>query len=297
MIRVTDFLEHLKKVKPSAAELYYYQFRNYARWLDMQLESLTIDDLSFENVSYYLQTLNSPYTYNAFLAACRSFAKYVRFSWRPRTLDEQFIKYDFYDAIYSIPYKSIPESVKSAITVDQLATLLEATKSKPLLYSATVVHFYTGARPVELARPFRFGTIDLNAKKLPKCVVDLRQSVMTIETAKREDAVRLIPIDGIERHVKVWFRNIDVVTRFCRPRMWYSVQIQPYAEELGFKVTAKTARRTFDTEMTMRGVEEWEIKYWMGHKGSITDEYRDFTKLVSKLRDDIVERHYIFEVV
>lgn len=301
-LKVTTFLDRLKVTRPRAAERYYYAFKSFANWLGKPLESLTVDDfMQLSVVEEYLDGIENPYTANTFVSACRSFARFVKFNYRPRSIEDRLYKEDFYEAMHTLSFEELPEYTKSeAITVDELRALLEVLEDEPLLYSATVLHFYTGARPSELARPYEVGKIDLDRPK-PEPIVDFRKRIMSIPTAKSRKGrrMRIIPIDGIQDHVRVWIENVDEIANYAGGKgyEWYTKNIKAPARKAGVRVTAKTARKTFETEMTRRGIEEWERRYWLGHKWMVPDRYRDYTKLIDKLREDVVSRHYIFDVI
>jgi hypothetical protein len=147
---------------------------------------------------------------------------------------------------------------------------------------------------VELARSYEKGSIKFD--RYEECVVDFRKKLIAIPCAKRKGVSRILPFDGIEEHVREWMKHNDA-EKYYRPRSWFTDKVRYLGRKLGMNVTAKTARKTFETEMTKRGVEEWELRYWLGHKGEISDVYRDFSVLMDKLREDVVGKHYIFEVL
>jgi hypothetical protein len=86
-VRFLDFLQSLSD-RPKARELYYHLAKRYARWLGADLESLSKEHFSDFNVRRYLSTIENPYTANAFLSMCRSFARYIRFSVPYTTVEE-----------------------------------------------------------------------------------------------------------------------------------------------------------------------------------------------------------------
>jgi hypothetical protein len=288
------FLAHLKD-RPKARELYTYFGKKYASWLKTDIRSLNRYHFSENYVRSFLSTLENAYTANAFLSMCRSFTRFIRFSVRHNTIEDLLEADRLYSSIKTIRFREIPFYIKaSAITLDKLKELIENADYE--LASAIIVHFYFGARPIELAKPYRVGSITFDRPQ--ECVVDFKKNLIAIPNAKRKGVSRILPFDGIEEYVKEWVWILsEEVQRYYRPRQWFSDKIRYLSDKLGFRVTAKTARKTFETEMTKRGVAEWELRYWLGHKTQISDVYRDFTLLMDKLREDIVSKHYIVEIL
>jgi len=292
-MKFVDFIESLND-RPMAKILYSYLGKKYADWIGVEFSELGKEHFDDTYVRTYLDTIRNPYTANAFISMCRSFAKYVRFSTPLRGVEEIIEADRFYSSMKLIRFREIPFYVKSsAITIDKLKELI--IRAKPPLDSAIIVHFFFGARSTELARKYVKGSI--NFDKYEACVVDFRKKLIAIPCAKRRGVSRVLPFDGIEEHVKNWINLTEEVVKYYRPRAWFTERMKYLSRAVNLYVTAKTARKTFETEMTKRGVEEWELRYWLGHKAEISDIYRDFSLLIDKLREDIVERHYIFEIL
>jgi len=309
MITVGEFLNSLS---PRSRRTYLFAFKKVAERVGKNVEDLTVDDITLGIAREILKEIKNPYSANVFVSALRSYAKFVKVNYRPKDLNERLARDDFYDEMQQLQFLPTPEfSSGDSLTVDELRRLLDCIDDRKV-YVATIMYFYTGARAVEIAREYEAKKINLKEPPVqPVAVVDVSKSVMVIPTAKRVLHYRVIPIDPIVDYAWEWANVSKEVARYAggRSEVWYTTRIQRYAEKAGLKVTAKTARRTFDTIMSARMVEiispnardedvgEWIIKYWMGHKGTISDKYRDYAKLIDLLRRTIVKHHYIHEVL
>jgi len=309
MITVGEFLDSLG---PKSRRAYYYAFKKIADRIGKKVENLTVDDVTLSVAREVLKEIKNPHSANVFVSALRSYAKFVKVNYRPKDLNERLARDDFYDEMHQLQFVPTPEfSAGGSLTVEELRSLLGVIKDRKL-YVATVMYFYTGARAIEIAREYELDRIDFrNLPVQPMAIIDVRKKLMMIPTAKRLLHYRIIPIDPIVDYAYDWARVSHEAARYAggRSEVWYTTKIHKYADKVGLRITAKTARRTFDTIMSARMVEiiapnvrdedvgEWIIKYWMGHKGTISDKYRDYAKLMDLLRRTIVKYHYIHEVL
>jgi len=295
-----SFIEHLERTgKEPASKTYYYVLNAYARWLGKALDQLTPDDFSPAEVQTYMAQLEKPRTANTFLSACRSYAKYRWLNSKPDNIMDYLTEDRFYKGMYSIPYREIPELVRvKALDIDTLASLLsiieEDVGGDSLLYAGVMVHFYLGARPVELACPYDFGAIDFRNPQLVYRV-DMRKKVISIITAKaRGTKQRVVPFpDSMDEYVRRWFKS--KVGTYCRPREWMTKRLKKYSRRLGVDVTAKTARQTVETHFKRERLEQWVTNYWLGHTTTIPDIYSDFSLLIRDMREwmEQEEKHYM----
>ncbi len=294
-VSVSAFLEYLRRSgKINASETYRFVLNSYAKWLGKEkAEDLTVDDFMPAKVEEYMQKL-SPRSANVFISACRSYVKFRRFNFVPNDIMEFLKEEQFYRAVYSIRFAETPMVDARAIEIDSLKVLLKAIDD-PMLRSGVILHAYTGARPIELARPYEFTTIDLNNVGY-KYAVDLENRIMEIITAKskRRKLRRLIPFPkSMKKYVKYWFENIDIVTNFERPREWLTKKLIKYRKLVGFNLSAKTFRRTVETYFRQAGFEQWFINYWLGHTHKIPDIYSDWIKLIEFAKEKIEKGHYL----
>jgi len=306
-----DFLDYLYENKPGAYKLYSQALRGYVRWLrskfrrEREVDELTLEDLKPMYVESFLSRYKNSYTFNAYLSAFRSLARFAQKELIPTTVEEFMYLHRFVAGIDMIKDREVPKYFsREALSEEELEELLVAVAEDEMLFSATVVHFYFGARPIELAQRYVEVKLELNrvgelVKRHGRAMVDFESCIVCMPVAKTRTRVKVLPFRPIADHFELWLSNIDEVLKYARGRAneWYTKHIKPYSERLGFPVTAKTGRKTFETMMRMRGVEQWKIDYWLGHSTSIPDIYTDYNLLLPEIEKSIVGNHYLLEVL
>ena len=66
---------------------------------------------------------------------------------------------------------------------------------------------------------------------------------------------------------------------------------------MGIEITAKTARKTFETQMRNLGIEQWKINFLLGHAVDIPSIYTDWTQILFELRKIIETKHYMRSIL
>ena len=277
-------------------------------YLDL-IDYRTIDLNDIEGfIGELIKQRKSPYTINMFISSLWSYSSWLV---GRNPLDGRVLRFR---EVVREKFKFIDTpggSTVGALDEHQLRRLLELIDD-PLVYSATIVHFYTGARPIELAREFVFDRIDDVSYWLSDYysgpILDLKNRLIGIVTAKgtrtRKMANRVLPIHkAILKEFKYYFENVDVVLRYCRPEEWYTKHIKKkkYRDEIfgnsRLRLTAYSARKTFKTYMERIGIDDYMIRYWMGHKAEVPDRYRDKSILLRDLEDQVVKKHIIMKIL
>jgi len=301
--------------RTSAACNYYYRLKKFAEFLGKNLQDLNASDFKPTTVEIFKSKLNSRQTVNCFLSAARGFLAFLRDE--AIDDDEKYVKYSrMYDRLKKIKLeRRVLVLYKKALTRGEAVELLTVAKEDEHLFNAVVVHLWLGARPVELARPFKEKTINLNIRKPKEAekepVIDYENGLINIITAKTKNP-RIIPIhNDILPYFESFFENHDIVLNYFRPREWLTRNLK----KLNVQVTAKTFRYTFETLMSeklaskvlegwsapLRVKDEdptgWIVKYWIGHLTDISNVYRDYTELMSFLREEIVPIHYLLDIL
>lgn len=298
---VPSFLKFLENHHKPAYDLYSASFKSYVKWLEHEkglyksTSDLTLEDLKPSWIDEFIKSIRNPYTANSYLYAFKSLFKFVQKEYVPRNFEEFAYLSQYMKGIDSVKDREVPKYYsKESLTVDELSRLLEACEDDEDLFSATVVHFYFGARPVELA--YDFAELDINlsniydlVKEHGRRMVDFEKSMVCLPTAKSETRIRIIPIDPIKDHFRRWLKLVrSEIENYCRPRYWFTNHIKSVGKNIGIKVTAKTARKTFETHMSMQNVKQWQIDYWLGHSTTIPDKYRDFNTLLPFIKETMV---------
>lgn len=169
---------------------------------------------------------------------------------------------------------------KKTATAAEVHTLLyKMAKDRldPVVYSGVVLHFYFGARAVELGHNLAYAKIDWDDRS------------MLIQTAKTKAWRYLAWHEAITPFLMTWYDEIPVP----RPDTWLTARIKNYSVG-GLRVTSKFGRRTFETEERLLGVSRDLIDAILGHTNSrIGDIYMDWTALQSDIRDVMENQHYM----
>ena len=307
---VKPFLKHMEKSKPKAHALYSFAFQSYVHWLrkeygiEKEVDDLTLEDMKPAWIESYVNELSNPHTANSYLSAFKSLFKFVQKEFIPKSMEEFIYLTQYSKGLDAIKMREVPKYFsKEALTEVEVAKLLDAALEDEFMYSAIIVHFYFGARPVELAQRFKEVEIDLNhvgdyVKAYGRAMIDFERKIICLPIAKSKTRVKLIPFDFIEKHMEVWYNNLDVVLKYYRPNAWFTEHVEPYARKAEIsKVTAKTARKTFETMWRMVENRQWVIDYLLGHRTSVPDIYSDYNVLMPEIKKTIEEKHYLLKLL
>jgi len=274
------FIKHLNSTGRKIAEQYHYLLKDFEIWLASRGRNL--DDFTPADVEEYMGNLNRG-TANVFLAAIRRYARF-RVSMAD---DSSFIQEDRrYHALEEIKYRKILYRIeKKSLTPEEVKKLINLTEDDVVLQAGVVCLFYFGWRPIEATEKFH------NAK------IRWDKRYMILQTAKSGNE-RLLPWhESMTPYLKAWHRGLDEILALKNHDEWLTKKLKAYLKPLGFPVTARTARRTFETQMKKAGVEQWKIDFLMGHAVRIPDVYSDWTELLDDLREVMERRHYLLGVI
>jgi len=271
-----------------------------------EVEDLTLEDLNPAQVEIFINSIKNSNTASSYLSAFKSLFSFIKKQYIPKSVEDFIYLTQYEKGIEAIKKREIPKYFsKEALNEEELLNLLEEIKkdNDEYLFSAAVVHFYFGARPSELARPFKIIEIDLDkvgmlVKMHGRALIDLKQKLICLPTAKSKHRIRILPFDFIEEHMIEWIKGIDVVLNYCRPNEWFTKKIKTVASRIGLrKVTARTARKTFETMWRIVESRQWLIDYMLGHATTIPDIYTDYRELMPVIREAIKEKHYLLKVL
>jgi site-specific recombinase XerD len=280
MVQTLAFINHLNSSGRKIAEQYYYLLREFEKWLGDR--GTNLDTFAANDVEGFMSQLNKG-TANVFLAAIRKYAKF-----RVGMADNSSFVFEDrrYHALEEIKYRRIPQKIeKKSLTPEEVAKLIELTEDDPVLQSGVICLFYFGWRPIEAT------------EKLNRAKIKWEKRYMIIKTAKSQNE-RLLPWHSlITTHLKTWHKSLDEILLLRNYDEWLTKKLKNYQKPLGFPVTAKTARRTFETQMKKRGIEQWKIDFLMGHAVRVPDVYADWTELLDELREVMERKHYLLGVL
>lgn len=282
---VEGFIEYYNALGKKISKPYYYLLKGFEDWLKERgkdLDNFTPNDAE---MYYYIVAKRSPRSANLFLSAIRKYAE-----WRVRsaTTDDEFIREERrLWGLRGIRMKKVPVEIKKeALSDEELKRLLYATVPNVRLFVATVVHFYFGWRPYE-------GAVDIRNAR-----VNWSENYMIIRTAKVGNERILVWADEISPFIKTWYNfAVTKLSGMKYPQEWYTKAIKPVGNRLGLRITARTARKTFETHMRKNGVEQWAINFLLGHTTTIPDVYTDWGELIDYLRGIMTEKHYLLPIL
>jgi len=279
---VKPFIQYLKSQRDTdTVKTYYQMLKGFAKYLNEKGKKL--DDFTPIDVEMYMSTLK-PRTANVFLSAIRRYARFKA----SMAIDQDSFIYEQrrMNSLYNIKPKKIKKVIKKeALSTSEVGKLLDLVRHDKPLYIATVFHFYFGMRPVEAVTHFVKGKIDWNNK------------YMIIVTAKAGHE-RILPwAEVLDPYIRGWYTLAKNIARYRRPQEWYTKHIRLYSKQMNVRLTAKTARKTFETQMRKRGVEQWKINFLMGHTVDIPSIYTDWTEVLEELREVMEEEHYLLDLL
>lgn len=282
---VEGFINYYNTLGKKIAKPYYYLLKGFEAWLAEQGKTLDNFTPNDAEMYYHIVAKDSPRSANLFLSAIRKYAE-----WRVRgaTTDEEFVKEERrLWGLKGIRMQKVPREIKKeALNEEELKKLLITTIPNPPLFVATVVHFYFGWRPYE-------GAVDITRARM-----DWENNYMVIRTAKVGNERILVWADEIAPFVAYWYNFARTkLVNIKRPEEWYTKAIKPVGKRLGLQVTARTARKTFETQMRKRGVEQWAINFILGHTTTIPDVYTDWGELREYLRNIMEDKHYLLPIL
>jgi integrase len=279
---LTDYITFLtQRGKLPAAELYLSLLSGFENWLEIHYNR-TIDSFTQNNVVLYIEIYENANTANAFLAALKGYCNY-----RVGELnqgDPRFnIEMQRLTQVKNIPRRRLRRKIEKValepIEVNRLLKRLRYDRVDDVMYAGAVVHFYFGARPIELAKFIETAKINWNARE------------MIILTAKTRNERYLAWHENLTPFLKLWYEHAP----YPYPSEWLTKRLNKYRAG-SLTITSKVARKTVQTQMRLHGVDDYIIDAILGHESktsAIGDVYTDQTLLMPKIREALIDRHYL----
>ena len=282
------FIDHLNETgKKSAAILYGSFLFKFQAWLNKN-KRLKLDDTTPVLVEQFLATLNSDSSVNGALAAIRGYFKYKSQS-LPMGHPSVIIEMQRLNQISMIKPKRKPRIMKKvSLTPVELKKFLKVFRDSEVseeLYAGVVVLFYFGARSGEMA-----GLI-------AEAEIDLKKRSMKIQTEKTHAERYLSWGPEMDRYMKTWYSLASKGLKY--PGAWITKRMKQELRSskilfFDTEITSRTARRTFETQMRIAGVQDIIIRAVLGHTQSgISDVYTDWTQFVPEIDKAMRENHYM----
>jgi len=288
--RFTQYLTSIGKVP--AARIYKSSLRGFTFWLSIRKK--TLDTFTVIDVQEYMSGIKNNSTANLFLGAIRGYMKFRNVT-LPIGDSRVLIETQRENQLRGLKSRSKRiKREKVALTVDDLREFLAVlgrlpkTSRNELLCSGVILHWYFGARPVELGYWLRTSGVEHPAE------INWKNRTMQLYTAKTGDYRFLAWHPAITPHLKRWYAAIP---SFLHPNAWLTTRIKEYTVG-GVRVTAKTGRRTVQTQFRLSGIPDYITDAVLGHvsrSSAIGDIYTDFTQLEFQIKDAMIRDHYMIK--
>lgn len=290
-ITIDEFCNNLvlNKREP-AARVYHYSLTGFEKWLHSIGKS--INNFTAADFERYFSSIKSARTANLFRAAVKSYLKY-----RAGSLEfgdsSVIIETQRMSQIDLVRNKRHSDTIsKVSLNPDEVKIFLEKLSNShlnPLVYSLAVLEAYFGARPIELEQ------------HLQTAKIDWKNNSMYLRTAKMgENTVRYLPWDDrISPYIKHVYKSMPIKY----PGAYLSKNIGSWQAHMkkplfrDIKVTAKTLRKSFQTQQRLLGTPDILIDSVLGHvskTSAIGDIYTDKNELNEPIRELMLKDHYMF---
>ena len=286
-----EYIAHMKEVgKIGGAASYDSMLRRFQKYLRDKV-GITIEQATSIHVEQFLATIDNGGSMNVALAAIRGYFKY-RYSALPMGDPSLMVEMQRYNQMENIrPSRREKKLEKKSLTPRELKNFLAVLKAHEAnneLYAGVIVNFYFGGRPVEMA------------SKMASARISLKERKMFIQTAKTQTERYLTWHPKMDPYMQTWyeFMHKDGKKGLPYPGAWLTKSIKNLLgsdrKTGGVIVTARTARRTFETQMRLNGVPDIAIRAVLGHTDtSMSDVYTDWTQFVPVITKAMVEDHYM----
>ncbi len=289
-LEINRFTQYLTSVgKIPAARIYKSSLRGFSFWLSNRQK--TFDTFTVIDAQEYMSGVKNNSTANLFLGAIRGYMKFRNVTLPigdPRVLIETQRE----NQLRGLKSRSKRiKREKVALTVEDLREFLAVlgrlpkTPRNELVYCGVILHWYFGARPVELGHWLRTSGVEHPSE------INWKNNTMQLYTAKTGDYRFLAWHPAITPHLKRW---IAALPTFAYPNAWLTMRIKEYTVG-GVRVTAKTGRRTVQTQFRLSGIPDYITDHVLGHvsRSAIGDIYMDFTQMESQIKDAMIRDHYM----
>lgn len=286
--RFTRYLTSVGKIP--AARNYKSSLRGFSSWIGTRKK--TFDTFTVVDAEEFMNSLKKNSTANLFLGAIRGYMKFRNVT-LPTGYPQVLIETQRENQLRGIRSRSKrTKREKVALTIDDLKEFLSILDKKPktprneLIYSGVLIHFFFGGRSIELGKWLRTSGVEHPAE------IDWKSNTMQLYTAKTGVYRFLAWHPAITPHLKRWCTALPT---FTFPNEWLTSRITGYTIR-GVHITAKTGRRTVQTQFRLSGIPDHITDAILGHVHSATSEiYMDFTALESQIKEAMTRDHYMIK--
>ena len=280
-LEIKSYATHLVRTgREPSSKLYSSMLGKFSFWLTKNHRDFS--SFTTVDVESYMHTIENENTSNAFLASLKG---YMKFRCASLPIDSPNVMRETQRSNQIAIMRASPihqKRKKVSLTPDELKHLLKAIEDNErsdLLYSAAIVQFYFGARPLELA-------VYLRSAK-----INWEKHSMVLMTAKTKRERFLAWHEKITPHLNKWYSSLPLPEN----EKWITRKLGKYSIS-GMKITAKTGRKTLQTQFRLAGVSDMMIDMVLGHvsrTSKIGDVYTDFEQFDAQVRDVMVNKHFM----
>jgi integrase len=287
---ILDYKEYLERSgRGPSARTYYFTLIGFERWLNRRKKK-DIGIFTTTDFEEYLSTVRNPNTANLTRAAVKGYLKFRAGSY-PIGAPDVAIELQRSAQVDLIRPRRVKRRFqKEALTPDEVRSVLGSIADSGLpglVHSLAVLSAYFGWRPIE-------GELYLTQSK-----INWRENSVVIRTAKTGNERFLCWDDNITPFIEdvTSARSIAYPGQYLTKQLYKYQNIQKHTLIKGITLTAKTFRKTFQTNERLMGINDMFIDYILGHesRGSrIGDVYTDFTQFEDRIRQIMTSNeHYM----
>ena len=290
-VTIDDFCNNLvSNDRIPAARVYGFALRGFEKWLESINKN--INNFTSSDFERYFSSIKNARTANLFRAAVKSYLKYragsLEFGDSSVIIETQRISQ--IDLVRNKRFNGAFHKV--SLNPEEMKVFLEELSNSnlnSLVYSFALLEAYFGARPIELEYHIRSAKINWKDRS------------MYLKTAKMGETVRFLAWD---KRITPYLKHVYESPAVTYPgsyltknlRAWQKHRSQPLFKDI--IVTAKTMRKTFQTQQRLLGTPDIFIDSVLGHvsrSSSIGDVYTDKTELMEPIRKLMLEDHYMIK--
>jgi integrase len=293
-LSVSGYIQYLKNSnKMGSARNYRFSISAFERWL--RPFGKDIDTFSINDVNMYIAGMGSPKSANLFRSALIGYMKY-RAGSLPLGDPMAVIEFQKVSQIGLVVSRRMEREIKkTSLTPTEVNILLDKIKKNfgEPIYSFAMFYAYFGARPGEV-EGFYIGN---RLYSLANAKIDWKNRKMIIMTEKTHSERLLFWNYKMDKHIHTILDALPVPypARYFTLHM-YRWQSKGKNRIGGIATTAKTFRRTFQTNQRLLGQPDILIDHELGHvskTSSIGDVYTDFSQFEPQLREMMDRYHYM----
>ena len=283
--------------RETAAENYPILIHGFAQWLKDNTEH-NLETFTYQEAEVYMwKGFKSPRTANNFKIALTGYLRFGITSIQPSDPTYQGLTQKLDQMRYLKNRKVVRKYEKMSLEVEEVREFLKTIKGifreDSHIYSLGVMLAYFGTRPIEIE------------KNVATAKVNWKDHSMIIESAKTKQPRYLCWPEALDEHMVVIRDNApfpyagENFTKAIGYKQGRSPDAWLFPGDM--KITAKTFRKTFQTQERLLGVSDLFIDAVMGHENKMSkmgNIYTDYTspEFIRQIREVMLtDKHYFIK--